>query len=79
MSGAVETDVEKRMVPALQEEWVVVNGLPTYVIKLGAVQPDLPLVLILPGTHTHTHTHTHTQACTSENACMYRAVGNMEK
>lgn len=42
-------DVEKTLLPSVQEEWLVVNGLPTYVIKLGEIQPDLPLVLILPG------------------------------
>ena len=44
-----DQDVEKMIMPALQEEWVVVNGLPTYVLKLGEIRADLPLVLILPG------------------------------
>ena len=55
-----EEDVERMLVPALREEWVAVNGQPTYVLKIGEIQADLPLVVILPGTRIHTHAHTHT-------------------
>ena len=52
MSGVIDADIEKKMSPGVVEEWLVVNGLPTYVIKLGALRSDLPLVLILPGQYT---------------------------
>ena len=55
-----EEDVESMLVPALREEWVAVNGQPTYVLKIGDIQADLPLVVILPGTYTHTHAHART-------------------
>ena len=51
-----EVDVERMLVPALREEWVAVNGQPTYVLKIGDIQADLPLVVILPGTRTQTRT-----------------------
>ena len=54
-----EVDVERMLVPALREEWIAVNGQPTYVLKIGDIQADLPLVVILPGTRIHAHTHTH--------------------
>ena len=47
-------DIDKMRLP-FQEEWLVVNETPTLVLKLGQIQPDLPLMLILPGRFLQTY------------------------